>query len=971
MDESEARRGRIKAFFIIHFLILFFLSPGSTVRALEVLTPVQLASGMTTGGKPQSKCWHHEGAWWCVMPLPGGSHALRLDGDAWTPVLQLSSTPFPKSDCLPDGNVTHILLFDGASSELVSVEYASGSPGTYQLWSERPASSPVTLGDEYGCLAMDSLDRLWTAYDTTNAIEVRYSDYPYSSWSSPIQLQTGIGIDEICAVIAFPDEKIGVMWSDQGRDEFGFRMHNDADPPEVWSAQEDPTTEINESDDHINLAVDSSGDMYAVVKTSFDTPGRIVIGFYQRTAAGVWSPLHPVSYSGSRPVCVLDEAGGKLFAIYRNNGSKYRWTDIDNINFGPEHDLFIAGSDAQSTKQNVGGIGEFIVFSSQNSTAYSSKVILNDTPTPTDTPPPTHTPTPGPTFTPVEPADPPFDCWLQFLGQTGCTVPASTDFALEVFTLAAWFYPVDVTGSKAVLAHGESFDTDKFNYFLGIEEGEAYFWYEISNDADYVLQGGAVEPYQWYFIAATRNEDGDTALYLNGYPVDSSQGQPPPQTIPWHNLTIGVRTNEPDVYQDWFQGYIDAVAIYDRALSPAEIGALCAEGEIEPGSSTMGMWRFNQTEGQTIIDESDRGNDGFLGKTDLPDAFDAFRRCPVTPTPVPSGSPAPTPEPGSTPPFHCYLHLQGSHCGIIPENQDFGLETFTLTAWAYPTDTSGVRAVAAHGESFDTDKMNYLLAIQNGQAYFWYEAPNDDDYRLQGGTVSTDAWVFLAASRDADGNLQLYIDGAPVDSATGCPPPDTIPGHIFTVGVRTNQGNQYQDWFQGYIDNVVLYEHALSPTEIAGLFTAGEVVPDAGVISMWRFNRNAGQEIIDHSLNQHHGYLGKTANLDQFDPIRLCAPTPSPTFSPTNSPTFSPTSSPSHTLSPTLSPSLTPSQSPTLSPTHTPSLSPTSSATPTLPFTPTRTHVPTPPHIPASSTLGSLLAACIAASLLIKYGRKN
>jgi hypothetical protein len=40
------------------------------------------------------------------------------------------------------GDVTHVLLEDGPASQLESIEFvpgAAGAPGTYQLWSARPA----------------------------------------------------------------------------------------------------------------------------------------------------------------------------------------------------------------------------------------------------------------------------------------------------------------------------------------------------------------------------------------------------------------------------------------------------------------------------------------------------------------------------------------------------------------------------------------------------------------------------------------------------------------------------------------------------------------------------------------------------------------------------------------------------------------------------------------------------------------
>ena len=116
-----------------------------------------------------------------------------------------------QADVKTVGDVAHGLLFEGTTSELVSVEYASGS-NTYQAWSGRPAAAAVTLdsGVEIATIDIDSEGRMWLASDASTSIHVRYSDPPYSTWSAPIVLATGVSSDDISVVTAMPNGTIGV-----------------------------------------------------------------------------------------------------------------------------------------------------------------------------------------------------------------------------------------------------------------------------------------------------------------------------------------------------------------------------------------------------------------------------------------------------------------------------------------------------------------------------------------------------------------------------------------------------------------------------------------------------------------------------------------------------------------------------------------------------------------------------------------
>jgi hypothetical protein len=330
--------------------------------------------------------WTHDGAWWSVLSKATGSWLLKLEGTQWTEVLSLSASTSAKADAKVDGDVVHILLFDGTSSELVSAEYVRGT-GTYQAWASRPTPSSVALdsGVEIATIDIDSQGRMWLASDASTTINVRYSDSPYSGWSSPITVATGVSTDDICVVTAMPNNTVGVLWSNASTKRFGFKTHTDGANPNTWSADEVPASQsANDgvrggmADDHMNVAVASDGTLYAAVKTAYDTSGFPVIALLVRQAGGTWDDAYEVtqSLSASRPIVLLNETTGTLTVVYKNGNTStnnrhiaYRQSPDSPISFGASDTLIDIGlNNPSSTKQNISN--EVVILASDNSTAH-------------------------------------------------------------------------------------------------------------------------------------------------------------------------------------------------------------------------------------------------------------------------------------------------------------------------------------------------------------------------------------------------------------------------------------------------------------------------------------------------------------------------------------------------------------------------------------------------------------------------
>lgn len=362
-------------------------------RQMLSITPLQnISTSQDTGEKPQSKIFEYAGQWWTVMPNSSGTSVYRLDGTNWTATQQITTNKSVHADVKLVGDLAHVLLYNGSSSQLATLQYDAGPDNRFEPWSSRPQLVNVSLssGVETATIEVDTTGRMWIASDAKSTVEVRYSDGPYTTWSAPITVASGISSDDISAIVAMTNNRIGVFWSNQSTNLFGFRVHEDNAVATQWSADERPASQSALSaggglaDDHMHLAVAADGTLYAAVKTSYDKSGYPKIALLVRRPNGTWDNLYSVDNSGTRPVIAVDDAAGKLIIAYTSDEGGgdiyYRESPLGTINLAPRK-VLISGGVNNVTTTKVTSTDKIVFMADEKSVLYSF-----DT-TPTNLPP--------------------------------------------------------------------------------------------------------------------------------------------------------------------------------------------------------------------------------------------------------------------------------------------------------------------------------------------------------------------------------------------------------------------------------------------------------------------------------------------------------------------------------------------------------------------------------------------------------
>jgi hypothetical protein len=144
-------------------------------------------------------------------------------------------------------------------------------------------------------------------------------------------------------------------------------------------------------------------------------------------------------------------------------------------------------------------------------------------------------------------------------------VPATADLNLTTaMTLMAWVYPTASQTNWRTILHKE---TDRYYLMASSNQNTPAIGGTFTAGNRNTYAPSALPVNTWSHLAATF-DGGTVRLFVNGIQV-ASQAQSTPLTTSTGPLSIGGTT----AYGEYFQGRIDEVRVYSRALSASELQA--------------------------------------------------------------------------------------------------------------------------------------------------------------------------------------------------------------------------------------------------------------------------------------------------------------------------------------------------------------------------------------------------------------
>jgi len=196
---------------------------------------------------------------------------------------------------------------------------------------------------------------------------------------------------------------------------------------------------------------------------------------------------------------------------------------------------------------------------------------------------------------------------------------------------------------------------------------------------------------------------------------------------------------------------------------------------------------------------------------------------------------------------------------------------FTVSAWAYP-DTTNNGAIFAFNKTGNSDEnLNLLFYARGGSTKkFYHYDRGSSSWTLSTNTFETGEWHHIVVVVDLSGNGKLYVNGG--EEGTWSNGTNTSADR-FSIGQEYDgSGSTASDFFDGKIDEVAVWNVALSAADVTALYNSGNGLKASAnsgnydnsgdLIGYWKFNEGTGSTLTDNTSNSNNGTL---INMDSSD----------------------------------------------------------------------------------------------------------
>lgn len=384
-------------------------------------------------------------------------------------------------------------------------------------------------------------------------------------------------------------------------------------------------------------------------------------------------------------------------------------------------------------------------------------------------------------------------------------------------TFSMWYKPdIDYTAATNELFltgfWNETFSNNDF--FLDLYESDDSFYCGIRDNggtthANGVNSAALASLWQvgkWMHIACTYDDSlpaDNIKIYING--VESNTPAEELNLSDWSatpwvppaNLTIG---NDGEGFANSAQGTLDDFRVYDRPLSASEISQLYAQGSsctLPSEGDLVAHWTMNDTSGSTIIDSSGNGNNGTW--------VDGVNND-VTEETV-AGQDGTAIQFDGTNDF-----IRVSHSASI----DF-VNTVTMAFWLKSGLGGNPYKRIISKNPFNSNPGIEIQQTNTANAiHLRIDTASKTDNLA--GTISgvlDNNWHHIVYVVD-QGTIRAYLNGTLTNTATYITDAGGFQNTSdLIIGVNTNLAVGYYD---GILDDIRLYNKALSDTEVAALY---------------------------------------------------------------------------------------------------------------------------------------------------------
>jgi hypothetical protein len=306
---------------------------------------------------------------------------------------------------------------------------------------------------------------------------------------------------------------------------------------------------------------------------------------------------------------------------------------------------------------------------------------------------------------------------------------------------------------------------------------------------------------QWTHIEAVVTTAGQMSMYANGKLV---YGPVAYSYNPYAPGVLGIAQIPNSSGAENYQGKIDQIKIYDYARTPAQVAYDYNRG------GPVGWWKMDECQGNTINDASGNGNNGVLtvGATG---SQSSIGTCTTSGTAWGSGANGK---------FGAGLNFDGTSDYVLVNSSEYKFPSgdFTASVWAKPAALDGTWDGLISTDS-NADSA-WRIVREAGNSFFstrYYTTTLDFP------AVVVGDWHNYTVKK-AGTTFSIYLDGKFVTSAVCSATNVGGSGQMVFGSYRVNDALTPNHMYAGQMDDIRMYNYALSDQQIAGVVNAGSAL---------------------------------------------------------------------------------------------------------------------------------------------------
>lgn len=371
------------------------------------------------------------------------------------------------------------------------------------------------------------------------------------------------------------------------------------------------------------------------------------------------------------------------------------------------------------------------------------------------------------------------------------------------YTVEFWFFPKDLTRYQAVISLRGSNNYPTFCFLDSRYSLLAYAGPEKYRYGNKVFSAEDLNKW-WHaaFVVANPNNLTDWKVYLNGKDDTGPSGANTGTYYePSNSGAIGSK-----IGGSFLKGLIDQVRIYNYARTPAQIAWDFNRGQ------PVAWWKFDECQGITAYDSMRIG-------TTIPDGSITIGASgsQTSAGTCTSGSSTDAWYNGATGKYNSSLNFDGTDDYVSTSN----IALIAAASQTYSNVSWGAWVKASSNQTSKTiiHKSGEFRLYTNSNGYPTCQVGDTGNTAAAASSLPNNTWSHLLCTYDGS-NIKLYLNGTQIasNSRTG-----TITSSSST-NVNIAQKSDSSERYAGQIDDVRIYNYALTPTLVKQLYNEGAAI---------------------------------------------------------------------------------------------------------------------------------------------------